>query len=111
MLQKIKELWSSFCVKGIQLPFALDPETDKPSITLMFYWITSTLSVISLILLHIGIVEYRSTGMSIVFVLMAFVMYRMRKLDKFKIDLDDQTIELENETPTPTNKDNNNEQA
>jgi tellurite resistance protein TehA-like permease len=82
--------------EGIHLPFAYDPESKLPSVTLGFYWIVSTLSIISLILLHIGKVTYTATGMSLVFVLLAFIMYRLRKLDKVKIDIDDQSIELDN---------------
>lgn len=96
MLDKLQNLWTTWCEKGVKLPYAYDPETDKPSITLMFYWITSFLSIISLVLLHTKVIEYGATGMALGFVLMAFVMYRLRKLDKVKIDVDDQSIELEN---------------
>ena len=98
MFIKLRDFWTSLCVEGIHLPFSFDPETNKPSITLMFFWISSTLSVASLILLHIGIVTYTATAMSLGFVLLAFVMYRMRKLDKVKINLTEKSIELGDNT-------------
>lgn len=96
MLEILSNLWTTWCEKGIRLPFAYDPETDKPSITLMFYWIVSFLSIVSLILLHLNLVEYKATGTSLVFLLTAFVMYRLRKLDKVKIDVEHKSFELEN---------------
>lgn len=103
----VKELLKRWSESGIRLPFAYDPESDKPSVTLMFFWITSFLSVVSLVLLHLKLIEYKATLMSLGFVLTAFIMYRLRKLDKVKIDLDNQSIELEN-NDKPEEKDNNN---
>ncbi len=100
----VKEILKNWSETGIRLPFAYDPESDKPSVTLMFFWITSFLSVVSLVLLHLKLVTYTATGMSLGFVLIAFVMYRLRKLDKVKIDLDDQSIELENDNKTEEEK-------
>lgn len=97
MLIKIKELWTEMCIKGIHLPYAYDPETDKPSITLMFFWITSFVAIISLIALHFKKDLLTGTLTSGLFVLLGFIMYRLRKLDKVKIDVDDQSIELESE--------------
>lgn len=97
MFKKIIEIWISCSKNGIKMPFFWDPESNKPSVTLMFFWITTFLSIISLILLHLSLVEYKATMMTLVFVLLAFIMYRLRKLDKVKIDLDDQSIELEND--------------
>lgn len=96
MLGKLFEIWERWCNKGIMLPFGYDPETQKPSITLIFFWITSILSVLSLIALHFNFVTYTSTGVSLLFVVIGFVMYRLRKLDKVKIDVKNQSIDLEN---------------
>lgn len=109
MLEFLSNTWKKWCESGIRLPYAFDPETNKPSITLMFYWITSFLSIISLMLLHTKVVEYKATGTALVFVLMAFIMYRLRKLDKVKIDVDDQSIELDNNGAEDAQKENDNE--
>lgn len=105
MLSKLKDLWVKMNTEGIHLPFAFDPETKQPSVTLMFYWVTSVLSIVSLGLLHLKYVSYTATAMSLGFVLMAFIMYRLRKLDKVKIDVDDQSIELDgDDDDKPNNK-------
>lgn len=103
MLSNLSKFWKSLCEEGIRLPFAFDPESSQPSVTLMFYWIVSALSIASLVLLHLKYVTYTATGMSLIFVLLAFVMYRLRKLDKVKIDVDDQSIELDGKDE-PNNK-------
>jgi hypothetical protein len=103
MLGNLQEFWKKLCTEGIHLPFAYDPETKEPSVTLGFYWIVAFLAIVSLILLHLKLVSYTATGMSLVFVLLAFIMYRLRKLDKVKIDVDDQSIELDGDDE-PTNK-------
>jgi len=91
----LKEVIKKWAEEGIKLPFCYDPETKSPSVTLLFYWLSGFLAVISLILLHFNKVTYTATGMSYIFVLLGFISYRLRKLDKVKIDLDDQSIELE----------------
>lgn len=96
MFKKVNSLWSAWCEKGIKLPYAFDPETNKPSITLMFFWVTSILSIISLILLHLNLVSNIATTYSLVFIFSAFIMYRLRKLDKVKIDVENKSIELDN---------------
>ena len=96
MLQFLSNLWKRWSIEGIHVPFIYDPESNSPSITLMFFWISSILSIVSLTLLHLKLVTYTATGMSLGFVLTGFVMYRLRKLDKVKLDLDDESIELEN---------------
>ncbi len=96
MFKKLSDVWTNWCKTGIMRPYGYDPETNKPSITLMFFWITSFLSIISLILLHFALVSYLATGYSLLFVFGAFVMYRIRKLDKVKINVDEKSIELDN---------------
>lgn len=91
----LSDLWKRWSEEGIRLPFAHDPESGKPSVTLMFFWVTTFLSVVSLVLLHLQLIEYKATMMSLGFVLIAFVMYRLRKLDKVKVDLKNESIDLE----------------
>lgn len=105
MLQTLSKFWKSLCEEGIRLPFAFDPESQQPSVTLMFYWIASGLSIASLVLLHLNYVALSATGMSLLFVLISFVMYRLRKLDKVKIDVKNESIDLEdNKEDEPNNK-------
>lgn len=102
MIQGLKDILKRWSEEGIKLPFAYDAESGKPSITLLFYWITWSLAVISLIVLHFGKVAISATAMSLGFVLTAFIMYRLRKLDKVKIDVKNQSVELDDDNQEET---------
>jgi tellurite resistance protein TehA-like permease len=97
MLNKLSYLWKRWCEKGIHLPYAYDPETKAPSITLIFYWISSALSLCSLIAFQFQKVTLQATGMCLMFVVSAYVMYRLRKLDKVKIDVKNESVDLEDD--------------
>ena len=83
------------CVNGIHLPYAHDPVSGKPSITLLFPYITFVLSVISLVLLHIKPSLIVATTTTLIFWGISVVFYMLRKLSKAKFDLDDKSFELD----------------
>lgn len=95
ILQKIGNFWESISRRGIYAPFIHDARTGKPSITLLFAYITFALAVLSTIALHFNIQLVVATGTSIMFWVVAVIFYRLRNLDKAKIDLDDKSIELD----------------
>ncbi len=84
--------------RGIYLPFVHDPQRNEPSVTLMFFYLTFILSMIfvsaSSIILLIKNEPINATLMPTLLMLLGFVFYRLRNLDKIKIDLDDKEIEL-----------------
>jgi hypothetical protein len=86
------EQWSKV---GIKAPFFHDPTTDKPSITLMFPYVSFTLLIISSIALHF----FPSLIIASLFMAMIWiastVFYMIRKINKAKIDFDDKQLELE----------------
>jgi len=94
-MNKLFKLWEKWSTKGLHFPYAHDPVSKKPSITLMFPYITFVTSVISLILLHIWPSLIIATSVSIFFWAISVVFYMLRKLSKAKIDLNDQTIDLD----------------
>ena len=94
-MKKFLEAWKKWSIEGMNFPFLHDPVTKKPSITLLFPYITFTLTVISLILLHIWQSLLVATAMSMLFWVLSTVFYMLRKLHKAKIDLNDQSIELD----------------
>ena len=94
-MNKVRLWWNGLSEKGLRLPFVWDARTDKPSITLLFSYLTFTIMLISLILLHIWPSLILATGTSILAWVISVVFYRLRNLDKFKMDLDDQFFELE----------------
>ena len=89
--------WTKISTKGLHLPFMHDSVSGKPSVTLLFCYITFVLALVSVILLHIKASMFLATSTSLFFWIVSVVFYRLRKLDKFKMDLDNKTIELEGE--------------
>lgn len=104
-MKHLSKLWERWCEKGIHLPYAYDPETKSPSITLIFYWISSALSLASLIAFQFQKVTLQATGMCLMFVVSAYIMYRLRKLDKVDINIKDQKIDLEDNDQQKDSKD------
>lgn len=94
-MQKLKDIWTSWTTTGIHWPYLYDPTTDKPSITLGLLYLTSLVMLGSLLALHVKSDLLTATLTSIMVWILAYVMYRLRKLDSFKIDLDDKSIELD----------------
>jgi hypothetical protein len=94
----IKETLRRWCHEGMYLPFVHDPVNGTPSVTLMFFYASfvmavTAVSVSSTMLLLKG--EYlQATAMPTFLCAMGFVFYRLRQLDKVKIDFNDQEIEL-----------------
>ena len=95
MLQKIKDIWKSWTTNGIFLPFAHDPTTNKPSITLFFPYATFCLSTLSIVALHFKKDLAIATWTTIGFWIIATVLYMLRRITKAKFDLDDKSIELD----------------
>jgi len=95
MFQKLGNLWEKINKEGIKLPLAYDPETNKQSVTLLFYWLTCFISICSLIALQFNDTILKATLASGLFVVIGFVTYRLRKLDKIKIDIKNQSVDLE----------------
>ena len=95
MLQKLKNAWVSASDDGFRLPFLHDPVTKKPSITLLFPYITFVLSLVSVILLHFWPSIIIATITSIMFWVLSVIFYQLRKLQKAKFDVDDKSFELD----------------
>lgn len=94
-----KEFWTSLTVTGMYLPFAQDPVKQKPSVTLLFFYIgNATASLATIVSSTILIVKEQyllATVSPMMLYVLGFVFYRLRNLDHVKIDLDDQSIELD----------------
>ncbi|PCI45901.1 MAG: hypothetical protein COB41_00495 [Proteobacteria bacterium] len=94
-MSKFSNLWTKWSEKGLKFPFVNDPVTNKPSITLMFPYITFVASIISLILLHIWPSMILATSTTIMFWAISVIFYMIRKLNKTKIDFANRSIELD----------------
>lgn len=95
MIKYLSKKIEQWCTVGLKLPYAHDPTTDKPSITLLFPYVTFLMLVISTIALHFNI----KLVIASIFVAMIWVasviFYLIRKVHKAKVDLDDKFFELE----------------
>jgi len=107
MWQKIKDVFISSTKVGFFLPMAYDPESGKPSISLMFAWLTFMSALVSTIALNFTDKTLTASITGIMFWVMAIVFYKVRKLDKFKIDLQNKSIELDAQNETTNGKDSN----
>lgn len=94
MLEKIKQLFKLSSEVGLKLPFMHDPVRNQPSVTLLFVYITFFMSAGSTFALNFTDKTLQAAITSICFWCLSFVFYRLRRLDSFKIDLDDKSIEL-----------------
>jgi len=90
-----KSLWKKWCEEGLRWPYLHDPITKKPSVSLMFPYITFVMAAISVILLHIWPTMIIATSISIMFWGASMVFYMLRKLSKAKFDLDSRSFELD----------------
>lgn len=79
----------------MRLPMAYNNDSEGPSVTLLFVWISGMLTAGSILALNFTEKTLMASVVGICFWALAVVFYRMRSLDKFKIDLDDRLIELE----------------
>lgn len=96
ILQKIKDFFKVGAERGLNLPLAYDASKNGPSITLLIFYFAMLLTVGSLIAFHLEPDKLLQPALlTLTFLAMAFVFYRLRSLDKVKLDLDDKTIELE----------------
>lgn len=101
MFDKLKALLARLNNPGMLLPIAHNPSTGLPSVTLTFAYVTFVLAVLSTIALHFKTDLWIATSSCLIFWTLAVVFYRMGKLDKVKLDLDDRSIELESEEEDP----------
>lgn len=90
----LKELYKELAENGIPVPFIRDTQINKPSMTLTFAYVSFIVAMTGIIFLTIKEIVLGTTA-AIMFWVLCMVFYRIRKLDKFKIDLDDKSIELD----------------
>lgn len=95
MISKLKEGLKNACENGLRFPYAHDPISKKPSVTLLTYYTSFYMTVGSLIYLHSKSDPITAAAMTMLFWVLSYIFYRIRKLDKAKISLKDKSIELD----------------
>lgn len=96
-MSKLSDFWNYMCEQGLRLPLAFDPVNKMPSITLLFAHITFILASVSTIALHFKPTLFIPTCTSIIFWVIATVLYMLRKISKAKFDLQSKSFDLEND--------------
>jgi len=92
---KLKEGWN---VKGIRVPFARQQPEGTPSFTLFCVYIAFLIAAGSVIWLHFRPTAWVPTSAAIMFWFLTMVMYKIKNISKFKADLDDKSIELDDDS-------------
>ena len=84
-------------MKDIKFPFAIDKATGKPSVTLFFAYVAFIIASCAT-----GYLIYRDAVVGTTSALMLFfgclLIYRLRQIDKFKVNLSERSLEVE-DTP------------
>jgi hypothetical protein len=89
----LKKLIKKSNEEGIPFAYAKDSTTGKPSSTLYFTYMTFTLAFIANLCLIIRDV-FIGTYVAIGFWALALVFYLMRRIDTFRVDIDDGEVML-----------------
>ena len=110
MLKGILNYIEKINTEGLHWPFLFDPTTKKPSVTLMFMYITFIMTVVSVGAAHFFPSMIPATILSIAFWVLSVVFYRMRRLDDLSVNLKTGAIEVKDnekraETPVKTEGD------
>lgn len=80
-------------MKDFNFPFATDKANNKPSVTLLFAYVSFILAVSIIIYLTVKDVIAGSAGALMLF-FGCLLMYRLRRLDSFSVDIDDKSISV-----------------
>lgn len=94
ILQTIKEQFKEWNSIGMNIPMGNDG-TDKPSVTLFFAYISFIALMVSLVYLHFNPNNMTPTLIATLVWSIALLIYRVRKIDKLSVDLDDKSITIE----------------
>lgn len=94
MITRLKQLFKFASKNGIYMIMAYDNDKPGPSVTLLFAHLANALALVSIIIL-ISKDTFQGTIAAILYSVITMVLYIMRRITKFKVDLKDQSIDLE----------------
>lgn len=96
IIQTLKDIFKTSSERGMHLPMAYDASSGGPSVTLLIFYVAMIMTVGSLTAFHFLPEKLLQPSLlTLLFLGLSFVFYRMRNLDKVKFDLDDKSIELD----------------
>jgi hypothetical protein len=74
---------------------------DKPSVTLFFAYISFIAVMLSLVYIHFNPNNMTPTLIATLIWSIALLIYRMRKIDRLKFNLDEKSFEIDSEDEEP----------
>lgn len=95
MLEKVSNWYNDVKINGIKFLYAYDSERKGASSTLFYCYISFYFVLASIIALHFNTNLLTPSLITIGFFSICMIFYRLRKIDKLKIDLDDRSIDIE----------------
>jgi hypothetical protein len=101
MLKHIKSSLKNAIENGIPFPHAYDPVPKKPSFRLLCAYTSFLVATASVVALHFVPVE-TATWTAIGFYGLCMVFYMLKRLTSAKIDLDDRSLELSDNSAQKT---------
>ena len=75
-------------------PFLKDT-TGKPSVTLLFAYVSFLIAAVSIVVLHFFPTCFSGTIAAIVFFVLCAVLYRMRRIDDLKLNFKTGSLEVD----------------
>lgn len=94
-MKRLKALIRLAGTRGLYVPHAFDGRDKKPSIRLLFAVISFCMACCSLAALHVSDGFLVPSIATVTFFVICTVFYMLRDLDKAKINLKEQSFELE----------------
>jgi len=95
MIQTLKELLAKWGTEGLKVPHAFDAANTKPSVRLLFAYLSFCAAFTSVIVLHVSPGLLSATWTAIGFYVICTVLYMLKDVVKAKVDLDDKEVSFE----------------
>lgn len=95
LLETVKTLLSKWGTEGLKVPHAHDAANNKPSVRLLFAYLSFVAALVSVVVLHISPSLLSATWTAIGFYVICTVLYMLKDVVKAKVDLDDKEVSFE----------------
>lgn len=81
-----------------------DPDKKRPSVTLLAFYMSMLVANASVIAMHFFSGTWDATIASLTLFVLSFVFYKLRRLTTAKLDLDDKSLELSDDSGSSKKK-------
>ena len=93
-MQKLIDFFKYSSEQGLRIPSAFDNDKPGPSASLLFAHLANTVAIGGIITLIVKD-TLQGTVAAMMYSVLMIVFYLMRRLTKFKMDLDDKSLEID----------------